>query len=93
MPDPIHLPTLPPRGRSNRRRRQPQPLPCRDGFKLAWGAAVTAATIAGWIVNHCEPGGRVQPVWDAVGALIAPAPQAAPAGGDGRPLGQSPETQ
>ena len=92
MPDPIHLPTLPPRARSSGRRRRSHTIPCRAGFKLAWGAAVTAATIAGWVVNHCDPGGRVQPLWDAVGALIAPAPHAAPAGSDGKPLGQSGET-
>jgi len=93
LPNPIQLPTLPPRARSSRSRRRSHAIPCRAGFKLAWGAAVTAATIAGWLVNHCEPGGRVQPFWDALQTLTAPAPSPAPASDDGKPVGQSQETR
>jgi hypothetical protein len=93
LPDPLRLPPLPSRPRPVRRRRQARPVPLHPLFKTAWAVMVSVSTVAVWVLNNCDPGGRIQPLWDALGALVAPAPPAAPAGSDGKPLGQSAETQ
>ena len=62
-------------------------------FKLAWGAAVTLATIAGWLIDHCNPGGRIGPLWDALDQLNDPLPaQTVPAPAPSK-VGQSLETR
>ena len=93
---PLDLPPVPPSDRQRRRaqrQRIARATGCRVGFKIAWGAAVTLSTMAGWLIDNCNPGGRIGPLWDALDALNDPRPvEVAPAPA-GPPVGQSQETR
>ena len=51
------------------------------------------ATMAGWLIDNCNPGGRIGPLWDALDALNDPQPVEVVPAPAGPPVGQSQETR
>jgi hypothetical protein len=92
---PLNLPPIPrterERLRQQRRRRQ-KAMACRPIFKILWGAAVTVSTICWWLVDNCNPPGRLGALFNALGTLNDPQPSEVAPAVPADPVGQSQET-